>query len=619
MPSRARPRAPASPARSDQAGHDDRPFADIRRTTHDVIRLLSLRRWAFFIPFTLVSCAAFVVSLYYPRTYSATTSFERRNDPVMMNLPISAGAASFKYFRNTIMRDLRSVGYMREVVDNLGLMEDAGRDEHGELTEASQRRRDALARSLGSTITVSTVSPSEQIDIIKITYTGPDPNIGKRLVDEVKKTYARQTMSWIHDYLTDQRDYFKSEAEEVAEEVKAAKRNDTRFRLENPHLDPQNPGALALRLEQLERDRKEMLLRQREYKEDLSALEQTLAAIDPRAATVSQARPAEEPVAEQEPVDAMSATVALELAARMREIDRKVQQMRATRGMTDLHPDIQSLLKERAWLASKFEQHTPGEQRLAQKVDGPRLVSLSPVPDSLLSEQAWTTERARLLVQISAQRAKLKDTEISLGTNATTIEDLRRTKGEIYEKQEEFAGVSSAVRTARQRLTKLEATIASIEPAIKAVEQNRLLQFTEGQPATGSSVPVTPRSSTVIFLSLMAGIAAGVLFVVLAEVFDQVLRSSSHVARTLGLPMLETIDEIVTSVDRRRLFVRKVVVTPLLVTCFVGVTVLSGSLAYLSLEKPWTYKRMSRVPRAVLGLFAGETQTVQATDADPIS
>lgn len=624
-PSRTRPRASASPARSDPAGYDDRPFADIRRTTHDVIRLLSLRRWAFFIPFTFVTCAAFVVSLYYPRTYRATTSFERRNDPVMMNLPMSAGAASFKFFRNTMVRDLRSLGYMREVVDNLGLMKDAERDEHGELTEASQRRRDALAGSLGSTITVSTVSPSEQIDIIKITYTGPDPNIGKRLVDEVKKTYTRQTMTWIHDYLTDQRDYFKSEAEEEKEKVKEAKRNDTRFRLENPHLDPRNPGAVALKLEQLERDRKEMLLRQRGYKEDLSALEQTLTAIAPHTVTASQIQPVEEPVAgqdpvaEQEPVDTMSAGMALRLAARMSEIDREVQQLRATRGMTDLHPDIQSLLKERAWLTSEFEQHTPGERRLAQRVDGPRLVSLSPVPDSPLSERAWVTERARLLVQISAQRAKLNDIEISLGTNATAIEDMRLTRGEIYEKQEEFAGVSNAVRTAKQTLTKLQLTLALIEPAIKAVEQNRLLQFSEGQPDRGSIVPVTPRSSTVIFLSLMAGLAAGIIFVVLAEVFDQVLRSSSHVARALGLPMLETIDEIVTSVDRRRLFVRRVVVTPLVVSCFAGVTVLSGSLAYLSLEKPRTYQRMSRVPRAVLGLFAGDAQPAQATDANPIS
>ena len=612
---------PASPIRSEPHTSDDRPFADIRRTTHDVIRLLSLRRWAFFIPFTFVTCSAFVVSLYYPRTYRATTSFERRNDPVMMNLPMSAGAASFKYFRNTMVSDLRSVGYMREVVDNLGLLENAEREENGELTEASKRRRDGLAVSLGSTISVSTVSPSEQIDIIAITYTGPDPNIGKRLVDEVKRTYIRQTMTWIHDYLKDQRDYFKKEADEVAAEVKAAKRLDTRFRLENPHLDPQNPGGVALRLEQLERERKAMSLRQREYKEDLSTLKQTLVALDPHARGISKPEPetGSNANAEQTRIDPVLAAVALELTARLREIDRKVQRLRATRGMTDLHPDIQELLTERAWLAAEFDRQAPLDLRQAFEIESSRIVSSVSIPDSSLSEHAWTTERARLLVQISGQQSKLKDIEISLEMTESAIEDLRKTKAEVYEKQEEFASVSAAVRTARQKLSKLEATVASIEPAIKAVEQDRLLQFSEGLPARGSSIPVTPRSSTVMFLSLLAGVAVGILFVVLAEVFDQVLRSSSHVARALGLPMLETIDEIVTSADRRRLFVRKVVVSPLVVTCFVAVTALSGSLAYLSLEKPRTYQRMSRVPRAFFNLFVGESPTAQSTDPDIIS
>lgn len=623
MPPRSRPKAPTAPVRPDTHGDDERPFADIRRTTHDVLRLLSLRRWAFFIPFTMVACAAFVVSLYYPRTYRATTTFERRNDPVMMNLPMSAGAASFKYFRNTMIRDLRSVGYLREVVENLGLLADAQRDEHGELTEASKRRRDGLAGSLASTISVSTVSPSDQIDIIKITYTGPDPTIGRRLVDEVKRTYIRQTMTWIHNYLTDQRDYFRNEAEEVAAEVKGFKREDTRFRLENPHLDPQNPGAVALSLEQLERDRKEMQLRQREYKEDMSALEQTLSAIDPRAFMAAAAKPTEESAEEstdrREPLDTVSAAAAMELAGRLREINGQVRNLRITRGMTDLHPDIQSLLKEHAWLVGEFEKHTSEEQSLANNPAVIEYVVPAVAREPAVSQQAWTTERARLLVQISAQKAKLKDVKISLATNESAIQELRTTKGQIYEKQEEFALVSDNVRLAKSKLAKLEATLGSIEPAIKAVEQNRLLQFSEGQPARGSSIPVTPRASSVVFVSLLAGLAVGIIFVVLAEVFDQVYRSSSHVARSLGLPMLETIDEIVTSADRRRLFVRRVFITPLVVLCFVGVTVMSGSLAYLSLEKPSTYKRMSRVPRAVINLFAGESTHSPTASTDPIS
>lgn len=610
---RTRPKGPGGANRLEPTSDEDRPFADIRRTTHDVLRLLSLRRWSFFVPFCVVTCSAFILSLYYPRTYRATTSFERRNDPVMMNLPMSAGAASYKYFRNTMVRDLTSLDYMGEVVENLGLLDDAERDDQGELTDSGKRRRDALARSFAGTLKVSTTSPSEHIDIIQIVYTGPDPTIGRRLVDGVKRTYIRQTMIWIHDNLTGQRDYFLSELEEVQEEVKQAQRKDTRLRLENPHVDPMNPGAIVLKLEQLERDRKAMVLRKREYKDELSLVEQTLAAIDPRIMSDFEKKFGEtfaEPATR--PTEIASAVV-VELASRIHEIDRQVQDLRTTRGMTDFHPQIQAFLRQRAHLEGEFQQYSPEQRHLAANGGGLGIVPPTTTATSHVSEQAWSTERARLLVQVSAQRAKLKEVDITLGTNQNEIEDLRRAKGEIFEKQEAFARVVGDVRMARQKLSKLQATLASIEPAIKAVEQNRLLQFSEGLPARGSSIPISPRSMAVVGLSLFAGLAVGILFVVLAEVFDQVLRSSSQVARMLGLPMLETIDEIVTSVDRRRLFVRKVVISPLVVAAFIGITAMSGSLAYLSLQRPWTYQRISQVPRAVIRLFAGTDQAEPQT------
>ena len=67
--------------------------------------------------------------------------------------------------------------------------------------------------------------------------------------------------------------------------------------------------------------------------------------------------------------------------------------------------------------------------------------------------------------------------------------------------------------------------------------------------------------------------------------------------------MLEAIDEIVTGNDRRRLLIHQAVVTPLLVFVFVGLTGLSGSMAYLSLTRPWTYQRIRNIPQAALDLF----------------
>jgi hypothetical protein len=201
----------------------------------------------------------------------------------------------------------------------------------------------------------------------------------------------------------------------------------------------------------------------------------------------------------------------------------------------------------------------------------------------------------------------MKDVEIGIESNDISINELRVAKREVFQKQEEFADIMGQVAQSRQRHGRLLSTLASIEPAIKAIEQGRLLQFTEGQPARGSAIPVSPKAMTVVLFALFAGIAAGALFVMLAEVFDSVFRSSGQVARALGLPMLEAIDEIVTSQDRRSIFMRKVVVTPIVTLTLLLLTGLAGSMAFLSIERPWTYQRIRKIPDAAIHLFAGDT------------
>ncbi len=606
---RSRTKGAGSLGRTEQPVEDDRPFAEIRRTLHDALRMLSLHRWAFFIPFSVVTCAAFIVSLYYPRTYMATTSFERRNDPVMMNLPISAGAASFKYFRNTMVHDLTAVKSMSEVVENLNLTKDFERNEDGTLTEASKRRRDALARSLSAKLHISTTSPSEQIDIIQVTYTGPDPTIGRRLVDEVKRTYIRRTMVWIHEFLTSQRDYFTQQAREALAEVKKAQREETRLRLENPHVDPANPGSVSLKLTQLEMERRDLTLRQRGYHAELSALQQLLAATQP---TVPVEPGSANHGDSLDNVELLSPE-ALEMGAQIRQVEHKIDELRTTRGMTDAHPEVKDLLARCRRLGSELEQQRIKDRNTTTTNAPLDKVALQITAGMSMAAQPYQSERTRLLVQIAAQKAKLKDLEISLETNELTTKQLLQAKREVYDKQEEFAETTGKASQARQRHRQLEATLMNIEPAIKAIDQDRLLQFSAGQPARGSVRPISPKARIVILLALMAGISTGIVMVVLAEVLDHVYRSSGQVARSLGLPMLESIDEIITSEDRRYLFVRKAVLTPLIVVCFIGFTGLTASMAYLSIEQPWTYQKIQEIPQAAINLFAAETPDNETT------
>ena len=609
-PGRTRYKGGANLGRADQITEDDRPFAEVRKNLHNALGMLALHRWAFFVPFSLVASTVFILSLYYPRLYRASTTFERKNDPVMMNLPMSAGAASFEQYRSTMARDLTSLKYMREVVGNLPMTKDLERGEDGALTPASARRRDSFARSLASTLSLSTVSPNPHLDITTITYTGSDPELGKKLVREAKKVFIRLTKEWIFRFLMDQRVFWAKEADAARAEYKVARRKETTFRMENPHADPTNPGGISLRLAQREMERRELLMRKREYESELSVLQQMLAAVTPFGQTGSADGDASVENGN------LPSRGAIRLFEQIYALDREVTQLMRTRGMTTQHPKVKNLLDHRRWLEQELHQQRvrDGDSAAPQ-----RIPVTAPVPNGLLLAGTDSStarvfrpgsenERGRFLVQIRAQKAKLADIEISLGTNGMAIEQDRRAKRQVHEKQEEFADILAGLAKARQKLGLREGTVSTIDPAINAFEKDKLLLFSEGTPARGSHRPISPKATTIVVLAILAGLATGTLFVILAEVFDNVYRSSSQVARSLGLPMLESIDEIVTSEDRRYIFLRRMVVAPILLVGFIGLTSLAGSMAYLSIEQPHTYQKLSRVPRAVLHLFAATPQ-----------
>lgn len=568
----------------------------MRRTLNDALRLLALHRWSFFVPFCLVCCGAFVGSLYYPRTYSAMTGFEVRNDPVMSDLPLSAGVASFKFFRNTMVRDLTSSECMAEVVESLGLLRDAERDADGALTRAWIKHRDALARQLGANLDIRSTSPSELIDIVKIEYTGPDPHIGRRLVDAVKRTYIRRTRVWIRDFLVSQRDYFLREGQEAAQELLAAQREEIRLRLENPYINPSDPGSISARIAQLEMERRELQLRKRECEGEIGAQRQLLASLEPAVRTppVFVHSGAED--------SGFVSAASVQIQSQIHDIQSKVAKLRDSRGMTDQHPEIRELLAECAVLENSLERQREDDARLSQP-EGSAPHAALPVGAAPTLEGPLHAERARVAVQIAALTDRLHDIDAGLGTNELTLHELSKAKDELYEKQETFSEIMARVSKARQRNARVGATLSTIEPAIKAAEQDRLLQFSEGQAAHGSVMPISPKATTIVLLALLAGSVAGALFVVLAEVMDHVFRSSSQVGRSLGLPILEAIDEIVTGNDRRRLLVRRAVVSPLVIVLFVAFTGLTGSMAYLSIAQPWTYKRIRNIPSAAFNAF----------------
>lgn len=562
--------------------------------------MASLHRWAFFVPMCIVMSGAFLLSLYYPRTYSATTSFERQNDPILADLPMSQGAATFKLFRTTIAQDLTSIACMSEVVDKLNLIKDVERGPDGALTKRGERQRASLAASLASRISINTQTPNDHVDKIRITYTGPDPHIGKKLLDELKATYIRRTMSWIQKHLEGLRDYYKIETDSALAALRKAERDQTRLRLEHPYINPQNPESITTRLSQLEMSREEWERRRREYTSNLDAQRQVLASIETQLDAHMNLSGLG---GSGEPTLYVSANTR-RVNQNIEDIETEMNRLRATRGMTDAHPDMQAQMAEHQALRSELELQRRRDRDAVERglVDATTINALALATGTATPLQS---DRARVLVQLSAEEAKIKECEINLESTQHMIEKLETAKAQIFELQEEYADVSGQVSMTRRNYANMAGILAKIEPALRVNQQNKLLHWAPGPPASGAATPINPKSRTVILLALIAGAGVGVIFVVLAEILDHVYRNSSQVARSLGLPLLESIDEIVTAKDRRRLLVHRTVATPLILLLCLGAVGLTGSMAYLSIERPATYERIQRIPRSAIDLIAG--------------
>ena len=605
--------------RSEASTDDERPLAEIRKMINDVLRILTLHRWAFFVPFCLIASTVYILSLSYPRTYTASASFQRRDDPIVHNLPTNEGTGSFTYFRSTMNQDIKSVATLSEAADLLGLTADLPRDEDGNLTEEGARRRERIGQNLAANVSVSAASPSEHIDLVTVHYVGPDKNLAKPLVETIRQAYIRQTLERVGEFLGTQREYFSGRAEEAHAELQEAKRAETRLRLDNPNVDPRDPGAITLKLAQLEIERRDLQLRRRMLEADLAARRQMLAALEPDVQFVL----ASERATPGLPIPAPTLSPrALALMGQIEGLDAEVRQLQSSRGMTLEHPHIAKLLEKRRLLDEQLTLATNRTAPFGETLDNAEVVANAaldsnapplPTPSVRPATSAWSAEQAQMKVQISTLEAQLKDIDISLESNKSAVALMEQARHDVFDKQEEFSAVAAAVDAADARYQQVQMTLAALEPGIKALEQNRLLQFTQERSASASAAPIAPQTATVMFLALLVGAVAGGFFVVLAELFDHAFRSSNRVSRSLGIPILESIDEIVTACDRRKKLIRQAVVVPIVLVCGLGTVGVTGSLAYCSLARPWTYDRLRGVPEAAVTFLTGDQADEQAS------
>ena len=583
------------------AGLVDGPsLAGIRENISEAIRILALRRWYFLVPFCLGTVLATTASHYLPRTYSASTTFERVDDDVLQNLPIRGTVGSFLPFRETFSRDIQSPEIMDEVATAFGLTEDLPKNPDGTLTpEAKEMRRRIGARLLRG-VSAGVVSSRNYKDTLRLNYTGTTPTDAVQLLEAARDAYIRQTRVRITQRLQENKTYFEEEAAKRRAVVDALDREKIQREIESPTIDPTRADTIFIKLTSLKNEQRELERQRDTVQAKALKTRQYLGSI----VTTSSLPPNSGMAVGLASV--LKSPRAREIEAEINRIDTEIEELKIKRRMTDQHPEI----VERRELRARYEGLLATEYGPVGPVPNQGLALEDTVgPDASMGD-VWRAAKLRAEMDLVAYEDEQERIAGSLRLVGAEIKTLEAARDNVPAARAAYRDLQERLNHAREDYALYAQTAQRFTLLLAADENERGIRFNVLGPTVAGTTPTNPKSKSVLVLALLIGVGAGVVFVLLAELFDRSYHTSKQVVQSLGVNVLETIDEIVTSADRARRFRRKFLLAPAVTVLLLGAAGLSSSMAYLSLEQPATYERLMQKPRGVWQRWTGTREEV---------
>lgn len=577
--------SPTDPAAGGEAGLGG--LGELRRTTGEVLRVLSVRRWMFFVPFCLVISASFILSLYVPRRYTASTKFERRDDPVLVNLPSAGGMGAFDLYRGTLINSIKGVDNLTEVVRNLGLA-DVPPDATPEQREALIRSK---ATSISSTLQVLLHKRTTHLDVIEILCTSPSPDRLAELLDATRDFYIRRTRARFTEKLRQTRDWFDEQRRSRRDIVAALERDLDIYKSDHLGIDPLDLNDSFTHLGELRRDVDRLERKRRDILTTLEGRKALLASRPP--APVETVSASEDSPPRNRPAYRSAETI--RVTDELEASRKKIESLRVTRGMTERHPEMAELMREEQQLAGALKKQEGRDIEYIKAHPMAEVIAVRAAPSD-----PWAAARARIEndVRIQEQLNANNRAELTLATQ--TMEAFAAARTVAQNDFHSFRARRSASLRADRERELYEGYSDQINRVLSAEGAERGVRFEKIKPASTNLIPASPRIASVVIFSLLAGVATGVVLTLMSELFDRTIRSRSQIVRGLGLPILESIDEIVSAVARRRRFLRRVLFVPALTTTFAAMVLMSATVAYLSLHKKHLYDRIMVWPRSAV-------------------
>jgi uncharacterized protein involved in exopolysaccharide biosynthesis len=545
-----------------------RTLEDLRETLTEGLSILR-RRWRLaIVGLSVAGSAAFWLSQYVPREYTATTTFERRDDVVLQNLVQSRSPYSFDRLKATLIMDMTGSRAVGRALVRLGLLPADSFSGGPVVTERERAAVDDVARRLRLRTDVRLIHSSADLDTIQLTCAANDPDVARQLAIALRDQYVADTRERLREILHGARDFFAAEIARLQERVAAA---DAQLREDLGALSSQDVDLVGLsnRLEILRAQRDNAYQRRVALAADVSAREAFLA---------QGPGPPEEsgaPSSGEAPAGAAYQTDTL-LDQAIEQARREIVNLMTVKRMTAEHPAVRTARE-------RLEQLELLRQTLLTNPP-PELAALATQLTDPATSQAyrqWQAQRLRVEMELESLRKQLAAADEQLADADRRLGEFQRLYDRLVNKDGDVRTLLDERTQAARELGLWREHLLALERVLTAEAGERGTQFALLEEAEEAIRPSSPRIASVFVVCSAVGLAVAVLLAALGEIFDRSFRSADQVSRVLGVPVLESVGVIPTPQERRRAVLSATVWWPALGMLLLGLVV-SVALAYAS-------------------------------------
>lgn len=470
------------------------------KSVQDVVDIIKRRRWQLIVPAGIIFLVAAITAFSLPRKYRSTATILIEAQEVPSEY-VKTNITSFADQRlQTINQRIMGAPRLIEMVKRFNLYSELRTRVTMEEIVAKMTKDIKFATISADVVDPRSGRPAQATIAFSISFIGASPEVAQQVANELSSLYMEENLKEREKQSVGTSRFLQEEMQAIQDSLAAIEGKVASFKQRNINSLPELSQVNLQAFDGADRDIRQLNDQLRTLKEREGYLQTQLASVQPELSTGDR--------------DALG-------QLRLRLADLKSR-------FSDQYPDV---VKTRAEIGALEQQMKAANlDPTGNKPDNPAYITLD-------SQLAGTRSEIGSVRRQVADVVKRRDSYQSRIMASPRVEEGYKTMlVERNNLQQKYDDLSSKA---------MESKMAH------GMEKEQLGErFTLVDPARLPERPFSPNVPAVLLIGLILGLGTGVGVAALKEASDQSVRSADDLARFTGLPVLVTVQPLVTGRER---------------------------------------------------------------------